>query len=171
MIKKFVLTAFVALIASIVALAQNRPAAQPETAPANKTERMENAKSTKDADKIGRAEERSNGSAYSGKGKGKGGKKDRVEKGEKGEKGKGKGKTKGKFKNKNKSKDKSEGKRGRDAGDDDNKGRQQGERKRDQERTGGEKAPTSKPAPAPTEQKSRKAGDKPTPGTENRKGK
>ena len=169
MMKKFVLTAFVALIASVVALAQNRPAAQPETAPANKIERMENAKSTKDADKIGRAEERSKGSAYSGKGKG--GKKDRVEKGEKGKKGKGKGKSKGKFKNKNKSKDKAEGRTGRDGDDDDNKGRQQGERKRDQERTGGEKAPTSNPTPAPSEQKTRKAGDKPTPGTENRKGK
>ena len=169
MMKKIVLTAFVTLIASMIALAQNRPAAQPETAPANKTERIEKAKSTKDADKIGRAEERSNGSAYSGKGKG--GKKDQVEKGEKGKKGKGKGKGKGKFKNKNKSKDKAEGRTGRDGDDDDNKGRQQGERKRDQERTGGEKAPTSNPTPAPSEQKTRKAGDKPTPGTENRKGK
>lgn len=177
MMKKIVFTAFVMFTAAIVAMAQTDPAPKNQKKTADKSERMENAKSTKEADKIEHAEERSGGAAFSGKGKG--GDKDQVEKekkGKKGNKGKAKGKGKGKDKAKGKSKDKSKGNKEQDNdGDDDNRGKKEkdnkgAERKRDRDReqTGSERTPGTKPAP--TEPKSRKPGDKPTPGTENPKG-
>lgn len=185
MMKKLVLTAFVTLIATVIALAQTDPASNAKTTRGDKTNRTEKAKSDKVADKVEHAEERSSGAAFSGKGKGAN--KGSVAKGEKGKKEKGKGKGKGKHKNKHKSKGKSKrdkaGERDDKDTDTNNQDRRQGtERKRDQERTGGEKAPTTKPTPSgqkdrapgdkpvPTEQKSRKAGERPAPGTENPKG-
>lgn len=174
MIKKFVLTAFATLIASMIALAQTEPAPSATSTPANKTERAGTAKSTKDADKVQHAEERSKGAAFSGKGKGKGGDKNTVDKDKKGKKDKKKGKKNGK--SKGKSKDKAKRNSNGEGNDDDNDGmkkakksQQPAEQKRRQERTGGDKTPAPT-TPAPSEQKSRKAGDKPAPGTENPKG-
>lgn len=172
MIKKFVLTAFATLIASMIALAQTEPAPSATSTPANKTERAGTAKSTKDADKVQHAEERSKGAAFSGKGKG--GDKNTVDKDKKGKKDKKKGKKNGK--SKGKSKDKAKRNSNGEGNDDDNDGmkkakksQQPAEQKRRQERTGGDKTPAPT-TPAPSEQKSRKAGDKPAPGTENPKG-
>lgn len=175
MIKKFVLTAFATLIASMIAVAQTETTPGAKTTPANKTERVGTAKTTKDADKVQHAEERSNGAAFSGKGKG--GDRNTVDKDKKGKKDK-KDKKKGKKhgKSKGKWKDQSKHDPNREGNDDDNedvkkdqKARQPAEQKRKQERTGGGQAPAPT-TPAPSQQKSRKAGDKPTPGTENPKG-
>ena len=117
MTKKIVLTAFVALFAASMAIAQTDPQPRPGagTPTPQKIERIDNKpKTAKDAGKIENAEEKSNGAAYSGKGKG--GDKDKVQKIENGKgKAKGKGHAHGKGKSKGKSKDKTKRYEGPDA--------------------------------------------------------
>lgn len=158
MTKRIALTAFVMLFAALVAMAQTdsqRPGT--ETSPANKTEKVHKAQSGDKADHARHAEERSNGNAFSGKGKG--GDKDKVEKN-------GKGHHKGKHKSKGKGKNK-----GNKAGTGENKEQrrsQTGEQNPQQPRSQRPEQPqTDKESlPAP---KTRKPGDKPTPGTEQQK--
>lgn len=164
MTKKIVLTALVAVFATALALAQtDRKAAAPvsKTSPANKTEKVEKAQQKDKAAKIEHAEERSNGAAFSGKGKG--GDKNTVDKQNKG-KGKGKGKhhnknkskAKNGYKTKDKVKDKEKDDNDENVGEKDRSGTQQGRKPG----TSTDKAPMKK---------QRKPGDKPAPGTEVKK--
>lgn len=166
MTKKLMLTALVAVFAATFALAQTKP--QPrsnsKTSPANKTVKAQTAKEKdSDAAKIEHAEERSNGAAFSGKGKG--GDKNMVDK-----EGKNKGHAKGKHKNKAKSKNKGEDK-GKFGNRHNNKTYEGPD---SNAKTGTKKAPTTgddngdTPVAAPVS-KQRKIGDKPVPGKETQK--
>lgn len=80
MTKKLVLTAFVALMSTFIALAQTDPQPRPAASPTpTKIEKVDKNKSKEKSDKIEHAEKRSNGAAYSGRGKG--GEKNTTEKG------------------------------------------------------------------------------------------
>lgn len=161
MTKRIVLTALAAFMATVVALAQTEPAPSKRTSPANKSEKVEKAQQKDKAAKVEHAEERSNGAAYSGKGKG--GEKNMADKAKKD---KAKGKKKGQ-KNKNKHKNKAKGKdaqKGKKSEDNDDKAPSDSGQ---EQRPGGttQKAPTT----TPTARKQRQPGDKPSPGTEQKK--
>lgn len=178
MTKKLVLTAFVALVATAVALAQTTdPQPKKATSPANKTERMEKAQQKDKTDQVRHAEERSNGAAYSGKGKG-------GEKGTAEREKKGKGKAKGHDKQKAKGKEKHEGKgqkakdkKGKSGDDMEDKDEQKNPENGDKGTGNGKWRTGDQPqkngdAPAPKSIKTggeRKPGDKPAPGTEMKK--
>ncbi len=177
MTKKMLLSAFAILLASFAVMAQSDPQPAPvsKTSPADKSIKAEKARQTTDAAKAPRAEERSNGAAYSGKGKG--GDKNTAEKEKRGKhkaKGKNKGKHKGKAKGKTKDKQKNKAYRGKDAksdpmskgyeGPDDAPGNIKTQKS---EKAKQEKAPRT---PTPGTTPSRKPGDKPTPGTEKQRG-
>jgi len=152
MTKKFMLTAVAVLFSALVALAQTEPQTQP--VPAGKTEKMEKKDKT---DKVQNAEQRSNGAAFSGKGKG--GDKDQVEKGGKAkDKAKAKkDKKKKKNKVKKEKKNKKQGGNGSDA-DDDNPDATAPSGKWEQKPASDENAPAA-----------RQPGDKPANGTEMKK--
>ncbi|MBK6932373.1 MAG: hypothetical protein IPH12_16570 [Saprospirales bacterium] len=166
MTKKFVLTAFAILAASLLALAQTEPQARPTAKPnpADRAEQVESAQKKSESDKVRHAEERSKGAAYSGKGEG--GRKDAAEKEKrkKGKhKGKGKGRGKGKSKEKSKGKKKSRDYEGPDSDGDSSEGRS---------RPGVEEPKQPNPAgkeKTPGTPKVRRPGDRPSQGTEQQK--
>lgn len=176
--KKFALSAFLVLFAALIAIAQSDPQARPSAkpSPANKAAKVETAQPKADPTKVEHAEERSDGAAFSGRGKG--GEKGSVEKGKRG-KGKAKGHHKSKHKGKGQNKQKGQG------DDDDNGSSRRGSKTEPGPR--GDEGPAGRPAggtmktrrpqstepaeaPAGTKKpettRGRKPGDKPTPGTE-----
>lgn len=172
MTKKIVLSAFVALFAAAVTHAQTdaQPRKGAGTPTPKKIERVDNKpKTAKDAGKIEHAEEKSNGAAYSGQGKGSD--KDRMHKIENGKghaKGHGKSNGKGKSKSKTKQYEGPDGKPAtRDQGVEEVP--QQGDNNPDEaaqrkETVNKKKEPKpATPQPAPTE---RKPGQRPAAGKE-----
>jgi hypothetical protein len=163
MTKRIVLTALVAFLATVVALAQTDPAPSTQPSPANKTAKVQKAQKAQKKDKAAKvehAEERSNGAAFSGKGKG--GEKNMTDKTKKD---KAKAKKKGQ-KNKQKNKAKKQGaQNGKTYEGTDDKAPSDGSGQ--EQRPGGtnkEKPNTTTPA-----RKQRQPGDKPTSGTEQKK--
>ena len=174
--KKFILSAFTILLASLLAVAQSGPQARPSSkpSPANKTMKVEKAQKKDGAAKVEHAEKRSDGAAYSGRGKG--GDKNTVEKGKRGKgkakghmKGQHKGKAKGKMKHKKKDKayKKWDSKNDRKSKDyEGHDGKPEGTKTRKSERTEQGNTPREQ---TPTTNPNRRPGDRPAPGKEIKK--